>query len=116
MSQLDSLRELDVEIAVALLSEGFADLATYTPPSGSATAQFTVLVDRGVLTTGFDSGVVQAETRITVYRVDIDAPAYGGNFTLASGEQFTIDKAETFDESLTVCIVSPYTAPPADDP
>jgi hypothetical protein len=114
MSQLEALRALDA-VGVAMLHASaipgteatLTDIATYTPPDGSAGAPITVLVDRSVQTPGFDSEVPQALTRITVFRVDVDAPEIGGRFTLASGESFLVDRVEADDESLSVCIVTP---------
>lgn len=117
MPQTLAVRQLDAIGSAKLLrsfvpgtSLTFTDTATYTPPGGSATPSITVLVDRDVLTVGADSEVVQPATKITVYRVDVDAPIYGGLFTLGTGELFKVDRIESSDESLSICIVN--LAPP----
>lgn len=112
MSQTSTLRAIDAELFAALVEEGAGDTATYTPPSGSAGATINVIVDRGVLSAGFDSQVIQPQIRITVQRADVDAPINGGLFALSTGELLMIDSVADPGESWSECIVSPYTAPP----
>lgn len=101
MSQTSALRDLDADIAAALVDAGLADVATYTPPGGGSAVPCTVYVDRDVQVYGDDQMPVGApRTLITIFRSDVDAPARLGTVTLTeTAETFKLDEVLKKDES-----------------
>ena len=101
MSQTTNLRALDALIMSKLAAAGMADSATYTAPLGSPVS-CTVVVDRSVQSTGFDSQVDANTVLITAQLAEV-TPAKGGVFTVGA-ETFKVDKVQDRDESRAECV------------
>ena len=101
MSQTTNLRALDALIMSKLAAAGMADSATYTAPLGSPVA-CTVIVDRSVQPTGFDSQVNANTVLITAALAEV-TPAKGGVFTIGA-ETFKVDSIQDRDESRAECV------------
>ena len=106
MSQTAALRALDADIMGAMADAGFADVGTYTAPSGSP-VPCTVYIDRNA---GFleQDGAAIAGNRIVIgiLRADVDRPVRGGVITV-DAETFELEDMVQRDESMQRWVVLP---------
>ena len=107
MSQQDTLRALDSLIIAELISASMGDIATYTPASGPAVANLSVLKDHAFVNFGEDGAPIGGqETVITFFLSELPAPARGGTVTIGS-RSWKLQAENARDDSMAAWVVTP---------
>lgn len=104
MSQQSTLRDLDSTIMSAMKTAGFADVATYTAPSGGAALPCNVYVDRNAQFFGEQGDVAGSRITITLLLAEIPTQLRRASIVIGS-ETFNLDEIAERDESKIVWVV-----------
>lgn len=89
-------------------SDEFADVAVYTPVSGSVVDPCPVMVDHDVLiqADGYDVNMATLGTTVTAMVSDVDKPVRGDTFAMDNGKRYTVQRIERYSQDgLEVTVV-----------
>lgn len=107
MTQQDTLRGLDSMIVAKMINAGLGDIATYTPPTGAAIPNISVLKDTAFVEFGDDAaGVAGTRTVITLFLAEVPNPLRGATITIGS-RSWKLQAENARDDSMAAWVVTP---------